>query len=76
MASFPDAHFTDSERKWIEKLHFFIDIYIKLFFVTGIVYITSPNIFALLQLAMGNQNTTLLPETAKIEWVAGNQLNS
>lgn len=65
---FTDPHFTEQERKWIERLQFFIGLYIKMFLVTAIVYIISPNIFAVLHLAMGNQNTTLLPETAKIEW--------
>lgn len=33
------------------------------------VYITSPNLFALFQYSLGNTNVTLLPETAKIEFV-------
>lgn len=37
-----------------------------MFLVTGIVYITSPNIFALSQYAL-KRNVTLMPETAKIE---------
>lgn len=49
-------------------MQFFIGIYIKMFVVTGIVYIMSPNLFALLQFAVVDRNTTLLPETAKIEY--------
>lgn len=62
-----DEHFTEMERKWIQRLQYFIELYLKMFLVTGIVYITSPNIFALIKYSL-NYNTTLLPETAKIEY--------
>lgn len=64
---FVDEHFTEVERKWIERLQWFIEVYVKMFIITGIVYITSPNIFAAIQYAMDKPNATLFPETAKIE---------
>lgn len=64
-----DQYFTHNEKMWIKRLQFFIGIYIKLFLVTGIVYIISPNLFALSQYALKRNatNVTLMPETAKIE---------
>lgn len=67
LSIFLDEHFTDVERKWIERLQWFIEVYIKMFIITGIVYITSPNIFAAIQYAMDKPNASLFPETAKIE---------
>lgn len=67
LSIFLDEHFSDVERKWIERLQWFIEVYIKMFIITGIVYITSPNIFSVIQYAMDKPNATLFPETAMIE---------